>query len=78
MDSVRVVERRNLPDAVVPGTTYRDVYIAVEIVGRLNADCIARSITGDHRAPAQTGACAALTTRDTTGGGTNRPPRPPA
>lgn len=40
MDSVRVLERRNLPDPVVAGTTYRDVYVAVEILGHLHADCI--------------------------------------
>ena len=77
LDSVKVVERRNLPDPVVPGTTYRDVYVAVEILGHLNADCIARSITGDRRAPVQTGPCADLSLRDTTGASVNRPPRPP-
>jgi len=39
-DSVRVLERRNLPDTVQPGVTYRDVYVAVEILGHLNAQCL--------------------------------------
>ena len=41
LDSVRVLERRNLPERVVPGTTYRDVYIAVEVIGKLHAECLA-------------------------------------
>ena len=45
VDSVRVIERRNLPDPVQPGVTYRDVTIAVEILGRLNAECLAARIT---------------------------------
>jgi hypothetical protein len=45
VDSVRVIERRNLPDPVQPGVTYRDVAIAVEIIGRLNAECLAARIT---------------------------------
>ncbi|HYC51215.1 MAG TPA: hypothetical protein VEB19_08935 [Gemmatimonadaceae bacterium] len=45
VDSVRVIERRNLPDPVQPGVTYRDVYVAVEILGRLNAECLASQIT---------------------------------
>jgi hypothetical protein len=43
---LRVVERRNLPERVQPGVTYRDVYVAVEIVGRLEAACIA-ALAGD-------------------------------
>jgi hypothetical protein len=39
-DTVRVVERRNLPKPVVAGRTYRDVSIAVEILGHLNAQCL--------------------------------------
>lgn len=45
IDSIRVLERRNLPQPIQPGVTYRDVYIAVEILGRLNAECIATRIT---------------------------------
>jgi hypothetical protein len=40
-DTLRVVQRDNLPSPIVPGTTYRNVYIAVELVGRLNAACLA-------------------------------------
>ncbi|HYH80281.1 MAG TPA: hypothetical protein VEX86_10800 [Longimicrobium sp.] len=44
--AVRVVERRNLPERVEPGVTYRDVRIAVEIVGRVEAACLA-ALAGD-------------------------------
>src|SRR6185436_12011122 len=44
LDSIHVIERRNLPSPIVMGTTYRDVYVAVEIFGRVNADCIARQL----------------------------------
>jgi hypothetical protein len=40
-DTLRVVQRQNLPSPVVAGTTYRNVYVAVELVGRLNAECLA-------------------------------------
>ena len=43
-DTVRVVQRDNLPSPVVPGTTYRNVYIAVELLGRVNAECLAEKI----------------------------------
>jgi hypothetical protein len=57
-EGLRVVERRNLPSQVQPGVTYRDVYVAVEIVGRLNAACIA-ALAGDSTAlrGMQPGAC---------------------
>jgi hypothetical protein len=35
LDSARIIARRNLPDRVVVGETYRDVYIAVELLGRV-------------------------------------------
>ncbi|MGH7464986.1 MAG: hypothetical protein ACREK1_07410 [Longimicrobiales bacterium] len=38
-DTVRVLTRTNIPEAVVPGETYRDVEIAIEIVTRLSAVC---------------------------------------
>jgi hypothetical protein len=61
LDSVRVVGRRNLSSPVVSGTTYRNVYVAVEILGHIDASCIASRITG---APADTSAgkrpCASL------------------
>jgi hypothetical protein len=43
-DTLRVVQRDNLPSPIVPGTTYRDVYIAVELIGRVNAECLANQI----------------------------------
>jgi len=43
-DTVRVVQRDNLPSPVVAGTTYRNVYIAVEILGRINAECLANQL----------------------------------
>lgn len=38
-DTVRVLERRNLPSPVEPGVTYRDVEVAVEITTRLAVIC---------------------------------------
>jgi hypothetical protein len=58
-DSLRVIERTNLPSPVVAGTTYRDVFINLEILGHVNAACLASKIT----APADTtsrGSCAGL------------------
>lgn len=65
-DSVRIIERRNLPSPIVPGTTYRDVYIAVEILGHLNAQCISALIAGAPAADsaANNAACARLIARD--------------
>jgi hypothetical protein len=40
-DTLRVVQRENLPSPIVAGTTYRNVYVAVELVGRLNGECLA-------------------------------------
>src|SRR6185503_14861499 len=81
LDSVHVLERRNLPDPVVAGTTYRDVYVAVQIFGRLTADCITREllaarITGDSSATrAASGAdCASLEIRGTSKPAGRRPP----
>ena len=73
-DSVRVIERRNLPDPVQPGTTYRDVFIAVEIIGRLNAECLARRITGQPTRADDV--CAAATVRDSSAATPQR--RPPS
>ena len=73
LDSVRVVERRNLPNPVVAGRTYRDVYVAVEIFGRLNADCIVAVLTSAPRdSTGQRNACASLEI----GGARTRPPEP--
>lgn len=60
LDSLHVLDRRNLPSPVVTGRTYRDVHVAVEIFGRVNADCIARTLTGQ---PAND--CASLELRGT-------------
>jgi hypothetical protein len=73
LDSVRVLERRNLPDPVQPGVTYRDVYIAVEILGHLNAECLAGRITGQS-STSQRGACAGIQVRDTSGAARRPPP----
>jgi hypothetical protein len=48
-EGLRVLERRNLPDRVQPGVTYRDVRISVQILGALNAACIA-ALAGDTTA----------------------------
>jgi hypothetical protein len=73
-DSVRVIERRNLPDPVQPGATYRDVFIAVEIIGRLNAECLARRITGQPTRADDV--CAAASIRDSSAAPPQR--RPPS
>lgn len=75
-DSVHVVERRNLPDPVQPGSTYRDVFIAVEILGHLNAECLASKI-GVSQAPASGDACASLSIRDSAQARPAVPRRPP-
>ena len=76
LDSVHVLERRNLPSPVVPGTTYRDVYVAVEILGHLTGSCIANGLTGGRAAPGASGLCASLGIRDTAGA-QRAPPRRP-
>lgn len=48
-EGLRVLERRNLPDRVQPGVTYRDVHVSVQILGALNAACIA-ALAGDTAA----------------------------
>jgi hypothetical protein len=74
LDSVRVVGRRNLASPVVSGTTYRDIYVAVEILGHLNAECISARITG--AAATGQGPCASLGVRDTTAGRRSGAPPP--
>lgn len=59
-DSVRIVERTNLPSPVVPGTTYRDVFINLEILGHVNAACIASRITGTAADSSARGSCGGL------------------
>lgn len=87
-DTLRVVQRDNLPSPIVPGTTYRNVYIAVELVGRLNAQCLsdligvgnssARSPQPTNQAvsstPASTSECAFLGGSAGTGAQNSRPP----
>jgi hypothetical protein len=46
LDSVRVLERRNLPRPVQPNVTYRDVHIAVEILGHLDVQCLLPTLAG--------------------------------
>ncbi|HJQ19952.1 MAG TPA: hypothetical protein VJ867_06340 [Gemmatimonadaceae bacterium] len=48
-DSVHVLERRNLPERVQPGVTYRDVFIAVEIIGHLRADSLRAAFNRPRR-----------------------------
>ena len=77
LDSVRVVERRNLPTPVVAGTTYRDVYVAIEILGHLTGSCIANGLTGGRAAPSASGPCASLGIRDSAGARAAPPTRRP-
>jgi len=44
VDSVRVLERRNLPTPVVAGTTYRDVFVSVALFGHVGAACLLRDL----------------------------------
>jgi hypothetical protein len=66
-DTLRVVQRDNLPSPIVPGTTYRNVYIAVELVGRVNAECLADMMgVGTSTAPNRPRAMAPPTALATT------------
>ena len=78
-DTLRVVQRDNLPSPVVPGTTYRNVYIAVELLGRINAECLAEKIGVGNNArptPPSAGSCAFLGADAATGAQNTRPPPP--
>ena len=91
-DTVRVVQRDNLPSPVVPGTTYRNVYIAVELLGRINAECLAERIgvggapqnarptnpgaAAVAPAPTSASSCAFLGGTAATGTQNTRPPPP--
>lgn len=77
LDSIRVVERRNLPTPVVAGTTYHDVYVAIEILGHLTGSCIANGLTGGRAAPSASGLCAALGIRDSAAARAAPSPRRP-
>lgn len=86
-DTLRVVQRDNLPSPIVPGTTYRNVYVAVELLGRINAECLAdrlgvrsapqsgqpASAAASAASPTSTSQCAFL--GGNAGAGTQ--PRPP-
>jgi hypothetical protein len=76
LDSVHVVGRRNLASPVVSGTTYRDIYVAVEILGHLNAECISARITGAAPTGQAAGPCASIGVRDTTAGRRTGAPPP--
>jgi hypothetical protein len=89
-DTVRVVQRDNLPSPIVPGTTYRNVYVAVELLGRINAECLAERIgvgsgvpqnaqpknvaAGGPGTPTSAGGCAFLGGTAETGAQNTRPP----
>jgi hypothetical protein len=88
-DTVRVVQRDNLPSPIVPGTTYRNVYIAVELLGRINAECLAERIgvgaaspqnarptSPAAGAPTSAASCAFLGGTAATGTQNTRPPPP--
>jgi hypothetical protein len=91
-DTLRVVQRDNLPSPIVPGTTYRNVYIAVELIGRVNAECLANAIgvgpaqqgarqpnqpAGAAAAiPSSTGSCAFIGGAAATGAQSPKPPTP--
>jgi len=79
LDSIHIVDRRNLPTPVVVGTTYRNVYVAVEIFGRVHADCIARRIAGNDTSRTASLDCASLDLKTTAAprspNDTTRPPR---
>jgi hypothetical protein len=81
-DTLTVVRRDNLPTPVVAGTTYRNVFVAVELLGRLNAECLLDRIA--TRAPANRarpdsasfGSCAFLGARAAGGQQPARPQSP--
>jgi hypothetical protein len=82
-DTLRVVQRQNLPSPVVAGTTYRNVFVAVELLGRLNAECLVDRISTTrnpvNRALSDStegvGACTFLGASATTGTQPSTPPR---
>ena len=67
---LRVLERRNLPDHIQPGVTYRDVQVSVRILGALNAACIA-ALAGDTAAALRLSPGGCVTVQ---GAATARPP----
>jgi hypothetical protein len=86
-DTLRVIQRQNLPSPVVAGTTYRNVYVAVELIGRLNGECLSnaigvgnqqtqRGVAGQPAAAAQPSASSCAFLGGTAGAGQANP-RPP-
>ena len=71
-DTLRVVQRENLPSPVVAGTIYRNVYVAVELLAHLNAECVADLIgvgsgAAGRRSSASASASAANSTASAAG-----------
>ena len=66
-DTVRVVQRDNLPSPVVAGTTYRNVYVAVELVGRVNAECLSNMLGLGNSSQTNTSAGANVATNQSAG-----------
>ena len=87
-DTLRVVQRENLPSPVVAGTTYRNVYVAVELIGRLNAECLSNAIgVGNQQTTPRPGVAQAAAPRPSasncaflggTAGAGQGNPRPPS
>ena len=87
-DTLKVVQRQNLPSPVVAGTTYRNVYVAVELIGRLNGECLSNAIgVGSQQTTARAGAAQAVASRPSasscaflggTAGAGQASPRPPS
>ena len=83
-DTLTVVQRDNIPSPVVAGTTYRNVFVAVELLGRLNAECLVDRISGSRNpvnrarpdSATNLGACAFLGASAATGRQPSTSPRP--
>jgi hypothetical protein len=82
-DTLRVVQRENIPSPIVAGTTYRNVFVAVELIGRVNAECLADRIGVGNAGQSRPGGaatpvsnCAFLGGSAETGAQTSRPPVP--
>ena len=68
-DTLRVVQRQNIPSPVVAGTTYRNVYVAVELIGRLNGECLSNAIGVGSQSTQQRRAVTPTTSTATNAGG---------
>ena len=67
-DSVHVLERRNLPKPVAAGATYRDVFIAVEIVAHLADSCRQDAAADSTRLANTASLCASILRADSARG----------